>query len=91
MLTHQNTKTISDMREDAKGLLDQVQTKGPAYIFYRSKPEGVLMSLKEYNHLRGMAEDYVDALKAQEFAKEPKSKIRWSTHKEVLKELQMET
>jgi len=66
MLTQKNVKTISDMREDPKGLLDQAKKHGPTYIFYRSQPKGVLLSLKEYNRLCDMAEDYADSLKAQE-------------------------
>lgn len=78
------------MREDAKGLLDQVQTKGPAYIFYRSKPEGVLLSLDEYNRLKQVEADFLDSIKAQEYALEDKTKTNWLSHKEVLKELDME-
>ena len=87
MLTPQNVKTISDMREDAKGLLDQAKKQGPTYIFYRSKPEGVLLSLAEYNRLVEMTEDYQDSKKAGIYEKENKKSVNWVDHKELLDEL----
>ncbi|MDP4011288.1 MAG: hypothetical protein Q8P72_03620 [Candidatus Roizmanbacteria bacterium] len=87
MLTHQNVKTISDMREDAKGLLEHVKKEGATYIFYRSKPEGVLLSILEFNKLREMAEDYIDSVKAQEYTREDKSKAKWYSHEDVLEKL----
>lgn len=81
-----NIKTISDMRENAKKLLREVQTSyGPLFILYRSKPQAVLLSLEEYQKLADLAEDYLDGLKAQEFEKKDKRKIKWLTHEEIKK------
>jgi len=74
------------MRENASKLLKEVQDLyGPLFILYRSKPQAVLLSLEEYQKLADMAEDYVDSLKAQEFEKEDKRKIKWSFHKDAVK------
>ena len=86
MPSARNIKTISDMRENASKLLKEVQDLyGPLFILYRSKPQAVLLSLEEYQKLADMAEDYVDSLKAQEFEKEDKRKIKWSFHKDAVK------
>ena len=84
--TARNIKTISDLRENATALLKQVQNLyEPLFILYRSKPQAVLLSLEEYQKLADMAEDYIDSLKAQEFEKEDKRKIKWSFHKDAVK------
>ncbi|PIZ65692.1 hypothetical protein CO051_07560 [Candidatus Roizmanbacteria bacterium CG_4_9_14_0_2_um_filter_39_13] len=89
MLTTKNVKTISDMRENAKALLDEANRGGPTYIFYRSKPQGVLLGLTEYNRLCDLAEDYNDSFKAQEYEKETKQDVEWVSHEDVLKELDL--
>jgi len=77
------------MREDAKGLLDQVKKQGPTYIFYRSKPEGVLLSLAEYNRLIEMLEDYQDGQKAKLYEKANKKSVKWVDHEKILKDLKL--
>ena len=69
--TSKNTKTITDLREKAVELLDQVQKEGPAYIFHRSKPKAVMLSVDEYFSLMELLEDYIDSLKAQELEANP--------------------
>lgn len=84
VLSSANVKTISDMRENARKLLEQAQKAyGPLYIFYRSKPQAVLLSLEEYQKLADLAEDYLDSLKAQEFEAQDKKKIKWLSLDEV--------
>lgn len=79
-----NIKTISDMRENARKLLKEVQTSyGPLFILYRSKPQAVLLSLEEYQKLADFAEDYLDSFKAQEFEAQDKKKIKWVPRKNV--------
>lgn len=73
-----NIRTISDMRENAKKLLQEAQTSyGPLFILYRSKPKAVLLNIDEYQKLADFAEDYLDSLKAQEFESLDKKKIKW--------------
>ncbi len=86
--TKDNVKTISDMRERTKELLKEVQkVYGPLYILYRSKPQAVLLSLEEYQKLADLAEDYLDSLKAQEYEKENKQKIKWIEFAKVKKDI----
>ena len=84
MLSTKNVKTISDMRENARKLLREVNsTYGPLYILYRSKPEAVMLSLDEYQKMADMCEDYLDGLHAQELEKLDKSKEKWFSQEEV--------
>lgn len=87
--TSRNIKTISDMRENARSLLKEVQRfYGPLFILYRSKPQAVLLSLAEYEKLADFAEDYIDSLKAQEFEEQDKRKIKWVEQEEAQKLLE---
>ena len=84
MLSTKNVKTISDMRENARKLLKEVNSSSlPLYIFYRSKPEAVMLSLDEYQKMADMCEDYLDGLKAQEYEAIDKSKIKWVSSEDV--------
>lgn len=86
--TSQNTKTISDLRERPTEILKRLNSDyGPLYIFYRSKPNAVMLNISEYQKLLDIAEDYFDSLKAEEYEKENKAKIRWLTHKDLIKKL----
>lgn len=88
ILTNSNVKTISDMRENARELLKEVKKMyGPLFILYRSKPQAVLLNLEEYQKLADLAEDYLDSLKAQEFEKEDKKKIKWQVFDKVKEDL----
>jgi len=62
--TSQNVRTISDMRENALQLLKDIQKTGPTYIFHRSKPRGVILSIEEFLKLQEVIEDYQDELLA---------------------------
>ena len=69
--TTQNVKTITDMREDALGLLDTVNKQGLAYIFHRSKPKAVLLNIDEFIILQKATEDLEDYIEVQNLKKEP--------------------
>lgn len=87
MLSSKNVKTISDMRENARGLLREARSSdGPLYIFYRSKPEAVMLSLEGYQKLVDMAEDYLDGVLARELEKDM-DKEKWYTQEQVDKML----
>jgi len=86
--TSQNTKTISDLRERPVELLKKLSSSyGPLYIFYRSKPNAVMLSLDAYQKLIDLAEDYLDSLKAEEYEKINKKKIKWLKQKDLEKKL----
>lgn len=64
--TTKNTKTITDLRENALKMLEQTEKGGPTFIFHHSKPKAVMLSIEEYSNLMEMVEDYFDAVKAKE-------------------------
>lgn len=84
MINPNNIRTVTDMREGAQKLLKQVASSfEPLFIFYRSKPKAVLLDIGEYEKLKDMAEDYLDAQKAQEYEKIDKKKIDWISRDDV--------
>ncbi len=68
--TVRNVKTITDMREDALGLLNRVQEEGLAYIFHRSKPKAVLIDIESFAQMQKTIEDYEDLISAKRLSKE---------------------
>ena len=68
--TTQNVKTITDMREDALGLLNSVNEQGLAYIFHRSKPKAVLLNIADFIVLQRAVEDLEDYMEVQKLKKE---------------------
>ncbi len=68
--TAQNTKTITDMREKALELLDQVEkTAEPVFLYHHSKPKAVIMSIEEFSQLKETIEDLEDAIVARKLEK----------------------
>ncbi|PJE68903.1 hypothetical protein COU96_02735 [Candidatus Shapirobacteria bacterium CG10_big_fil_rev_8_21_14_0_10_38_14] len=73
--TEENTKTVTDLREDVVKILASLQKqKGPQFVFYRSKPKAVLLAIGEYQRLLELLEDYEDSLEASEVIAEAKAK-----------------
>ncbi|MEK9169836.1 MAG: type II toxin-antitoxin system Phd/YefM family antitoxin, partial [Patescibacteria group bacterium] len=70
-----NVKTITDMREDALGLLNLVKKNGVTYIFHRSEPKAVMLDIDEFVRIQELLEDYFDEMEAQKLAKEPVGKL----------------
>lgn len=68
--TTKNTKTITDLRENAVEMLEQTRKGGPTFIFHHSKPKAVMLSIEEYSNMMEMLEDYFDAVKAKELEEE---------------------
>ena len=75
MPTPQNTKTVTDMRENAIGLLKDVQKLGLVYLFQHSDPKAVVLSLDQFNKIQEMIEDFNDALTAEKILTSPKTKF----------------
>lgn len=75
MPTTKNVKTVTDMREDALGLLRDTQSNGLIYIFHRSDPKAVMLSLDEFYRFQEMTEDYLDEIDAAKLAKEPRGEL----------------
>lgn len=74
MLTAKQIKTITDMREDAVGLLEEVANQGIVYLFQHSNPRAVMLSLEEFERLQELVEDHLDELEAVKLAKEKRGK-----------------
>lgn len=72
--TSDNTKTVTDMRERALELLRTVKRQGLVYVFQRSNPEAVLLSIEEFKRLYELLEDHLDELEARKLAKEERGK-----------------
>jgi PHD/YefM family antitoxin component YafN of YafNO toxin-antitoxin module len=72
--TRKNIKTITDMREDALGLLKTVEKQGLTYIFHHSRPRAVMFSLDDFIKLQELLENYLDGQEAEELAKKPRGK-----------------
>ncbi len=68
--TSQNTKTITDLREDALGVLSDVDRLGLVYLFQHADPRAVVLSLKEFTKLCELIEDRVDERDAAELSHE---------------------
>lgn len=68
--TRQNTKTITDLREDTLGVLSDVDTLGLVYLFQHSDLRAVVLSMKEFARLRQLVEDREDEREAAELSLE---------------------
>lgn len=73
--TPQNTKTVTDMREDAIGVLEAVKKLGLVYVFQHSSPKAVVLSVEEFKRIMDMIEDYQDASEAEAILKDKKTKF----------------
>lgn len=59
--TDKDIRTITDMRENTLELLHSLQKKqDPTVIMHRNSPKAILLSIKRYNQLMSMLEDYLD-------------------------------
>ena len=73
--TEDNTKTISDLREKTTEILLALnQTQEPQFVFYKSRPQAVLLAIEKYKSLMELLENYQDALDASEVISDAKAK-----------------
>ncbi len=72
--TKENVKTVTDMRQDALGVINQVQTSSPVYVMYKSQPKAVLLSVESYIDMHEKYCDFLDAVETERLANEPKGK-----------------
>ncbi|MBU2543070.1 type II toxin-antitoxin system prevent-host-death family antitoxin [Patescibacteria group bacterium] len=72
--TSKNINTVTDLRINTIELLDQVDKNGFKYIFQRSQPRAVLLSIAEYEKLTQRLEDLYDELRIQQLVDLPKGK-----------------
>jgi len=81
--TTKNTRTVTDLREDTINILSNVRKLGYLYIFNRSEPKAVILSLDEFTKLHMMLEDYANEKDAKKLAAEPRGK--GISHSEIVK------
>ncbi|MBU0978259.1 MAG: type II toxin-antitoxin system prevent-host-death family antitoxin [Patescibacteria group bacterium] len=72
--TRQNTKSITDIREDAIGVFKEASNKGLLYVTYHSRPQAVIIDIDEFVSMQEMLENYRDELEAKKLLKEPRGK-----------------
>ncbi|MBU1200580.1 hypothetical protein KJ953_03565 [Patescibacteria group bacterium] len=72
--TKANISTVTDMRVDTLGLLKRVKRDNFKYVFNRSTPEAVLLSMMEYERMLERLEDAEDKLVALTMVKESKGR-----------------
>ncbi|MBT3249618.1 MAG: type II toxin-antitoxin system prevent-host-death family antitoxin [Candidatus Pacebacteria bacterium] len=72
--TVNNINTVTDLRVNTIALLDEVDKSGSKYIFQRSQPRAVILSIAEYEKLAQRFEDLTDELRANQLIKLPKGK-----------------
>ncbi len=58
------------MRENALGVLSQVKRNGFAYIFYKSKPQAVILDIDDFISLHEALEDQLDTQEAKKLSRE---------------------
>lgn len=75
MPTPQNVKTVTDMRERALGLITDVQKLGVAFLFQRSDPKLVMLSLDEYQRLAELAQEYLEVIEAEKILTDKNTKF----------------
>lgn len=79
-----NISTISDLRFKTEEVLAKADLS-PLFLFNRSTPRAVILSVEEFNKISEQLEDYYLASRAEEYEKEDKSKIDWVSHDEIKK------
>jgi prevent-host-death family protein len=72
--TTQNIKTITDMRERAAKLLDEVKSLGVVYVFQHSDPKAVMLSMEQYQRITELLEDHLDEMEAAKLSKEKRGR-----------------
>lgn len=86
MIIPNNINTISELRFKTKEAFEKIKEE-PLFIFHRSTPKGVLLSFERYQQLMEDLENYYLSLKAEEYEQEDKKKIKWLTHSQIKKQL----
>ncbi len=80
-------KTVTDMREDPVGLLKQSnKSNNPLIMTYQNSPKSVLLSIKKYNEIMDLVEDYYDNILLEKHQKNTKS-TDYIDENDVLNEL----
>lgn len=86
MIDQSQISTISDLRFKTKEVLKKMKDN-PVYLFHRSSPKGVMLSMEKYKEITEALEDYFLSLKAGEYENEDKTSVNWTSHGDVRKQI----
>ena len=76
MITTDNIKTITDMRQKTLSILQYARkSQEPIFIMHHSKPKGVFLSFEKYQKMVELVEDYLDILEAETILEDKKTKF----------------
>ena len=89
MLNTQTIKSLTDLRLNPTAISQLAKDEGPVYIFNRNHPINVLLDIKDYEDLIDRLDDAKDALMMQKFEKKDRSKMRFHTMEEIVKEFRL--
>ena len=84
MIDQSQISTISDLRFKTKDVFKKVKYN-PVYLFHRSSPKGVILSMEKYKEMMDTLEDYFLSLKVGEYELEDKKSVNWISHSDVRK------
>lgn len=84
MIDPNSINTITDLRFKTKEIFKKM-IKSPVFLFQRSKPRGVLLSIEKYQKMVSQIEDYYDSITLKEYEKEDKTGIGWIPLSEIKK------
>ncbi len=73
--TKYNTKTITELRENALGVLRDASDQGYVYVTHHSKPQAVLVDIDEFLSIQERLEDLQDERDAALLAQTPIGKL----------------
>jgi len=66
MLTDDNIKTITDMRQQTLAIMQYAQkNQEPVFIMQHSKPKGVFLSFEKYQKMVSLIEDHLDTIETE--------------------------
>ncbi len=73
--TRDNTRSITELRENAVGVLRDAGEKGLVYITQHSKTQAVLMDIDEFVALHEMLEDFQDVQDARKLSRQKRGPL----------------
>ena len=72
--TPENTKTITDLREDTLGTLKSATKHGLVYVVYKSKPRAVILDIDRFTDAQEKIDELLDRIDAAELKNEPRGR-----------------
>lgn len=73
--TKKNTRSVTELRENAIGVLRDASDQGYIYVTHHSKPQAVLIDIDEFASIHERLEDLQDEIDAAKLAQTPIGKL----------------